>query len=285
MYACALGNIYTFGPTFRAENSNTARHLAEFWMIEPEMAFADLVRAPLPLLGSRWRACLSLLGPGCRWQGRVLLVLSLSLPRLPLQSDDMACAEAYLKHCVRHILEHCAEDLAFFDSMVEKGLLQRWAWAGWIVMAVCSFQVARRRTRQSPSIPASSAPTSSSRASSTRTRSTRASSAGLSATQGCTLTLTLPLHLPALRHHRLRDVAEKPFATITSTEAIDLLIKSGKKFEYPVSWGLDMQSEHERCAADRASWLCPAAAAVCLAGAEVPGCVPGGVAPRACAPT
>lgn len=82
MYACALGNVYTFGPTFRAENSNTARHLAEFWMIEPEMAFADL-------------------------------------------NDDMACAEAYLKHCVAHVLQHCQEDLAFFDGMVEKGLIQR----------------------------------------------------------------------------------------------------------------------------------------------------------------
>lgn len=82
MYSCALGDIYTFGPTFRAENSNTARHLAEFWMIEPEMAFADL-------------------------------------------ADDMACAEAYLKFCVKYIMEHCEEDLAFFDSMVEKGLLQR----------------------------------------------------------------------------------------------------------------------------------------------------------------
>jgi aspartyl/asparaginyl-tRNA synthetase len=82
MYSTALGDIYTFGPTFRAENSNTARHLAEFWMIEPEIAFADL-------------------------------------------ADDMACAEAYLKFCVKYILEKCAEDLAFFDSMVEKGLLQR----------------------------------------------------------------------------------------------------------------------------------------------------------------
>lgn len=82
MYSCALGNIYTFGPTFRAENSNTARHLAEFWMIEPEMAFADL-------------------------------------------SDDMACAEAYLKHCVNHLLKHCGEDLQFFEANYEKGLIKR----------------------------------------------------------------------------------------------------------------------------------------------------------------
>ncbi|GBF89590.1 asparaginyl-tRNA synthetase [Raphidocelis subcapitata] len=116
MYACAMGDIYTFGPTFRAENSNTARHLAEFWMIEPEIAFADL-------------------------------------------EDDMACAEAYLKHCTRHILKHCEEDLAFFESM---------------------------------------------------------------------------------------DVVNKPFATVTYTEAVRLLIASGHKFDYPVSWGLDLQSEHER---------------------------------------
>lgn len=73
MYATALGDIYTFGPTFRAENSNTSRHLAEFWMIEPELAFADL-------------------------------------------SDDMACAEAYLKHCVRYILEVSEHRSAFWRS-------------------------------------------------------------------------------------------------------------------------------------------------------------------------
>lgn len=126
MYACALGDVYTFGPTFRAENSNTARHLAEFWMIEPEMAFADL-------------------------------------------QDDMACAEAYLKHCVKYILDNCQEDLVFFDSIVEKGLIRR-----------------------------------------------------------------------------LQDVLEKPFATVTYTEAVKLLEESGKKFDFPVSWGLDLQSEHER---------------------------------------
>ncbi|KAF6256714.1 hypothetical protein COO60DRAFT_1271722, partial [Scenedesmus sp. NREL 46B-D3] len=126
MYASALGDIYTFGPTFRAENSNTSRHLAEFWMIEPELAFADL-------------------------------------------ADDMACAEAYLKHCVRYIMEHCPEDLAFFDSMVEKGLLAR-----------------------------------------------------------------------------LQDVLDRPFATVTYSEAIKLLLASKKQFEYPVAWGIDLQSEHER---------------------------------------
>lgn len=80
--ACALSDVYTFGPTFRAENSNTSRHLAEFWMIEPEMAFADL-------------------------------------------EDDMECAESYLRYTIRYLLEHCAEDLEFFDSFIEKGLLER----------------------------------------------------------------------------------------------------------------------------------------------------------------
>lgn len=80
--ACALSDVYTFGPTFRAENSNTSRHLAEFWMIEPEMAFADL-------------------------------------------SDDKECAESYLQFVLKYVLEHCAEDLAFFDAFIEPGLLQR----------------------------------------------------------------------------------------------------------------------------------------------------------------
>jgi asparaginyl-tRNA synthetase len=80
--ACALGNIYTFGPTFRAENSNTSRHLAEFWMIEPEMAFADL-------------------------------------------KDNMACAEVYLKFLIQYVLKHCPQDMEFFDSLIEKGLIQR----------------------------------------------------------------------------------------------------------------------------------------------------------------
>jgi asparaginyl-tRNA synthetase len=81
IYACAMRDVYTFGPTFRAENSNTSRHLAEFWMVEPELAFADLV-------------------------------------------DDMDCAEAYLKHCLLHVLEHCDEDLAFFEENISKDNLR-----------------------------------------------------------------------------------------------------------------------------------------------------------------
>lgn len=80
--ACALSDVYTFGPTFRAENSNTSRHLAEFWMIEPEMAFANL-------------------------------------------ADDMECAESYLQFVVKHVLENCMEDLVFFESFIEPGLIQR----------------------------------------------------------------------------------------------------------------------------------------------------------------
>jgi len=130
IYACALSDVYTFGPTFRAENSNTSRHLAEFWMIEPEMAFADL-------------------------------------------TADMECAENYLKYCVRYALDHCAEDLAFFDQFIENGLLQR-----------------------------------------------------------------------------LKNMVAEPFARLTYTEAVEILKKAPKAFEFPVSWGTDLQSEHERYLAE-----------------------------------
>ncbi len=130
-FACALSDIYTFGPTFRAENSNTARHLAEFWMIEPEMAFADIV-------------------------------------------DNMDCAEAYLKFTLSYVLNHCAEDMAFFDAFVEKGVIER-----------------------------------------------------------------------------IRHVIETPFVRLTYTEAIDILKKSGHPFQFPVEWGCDLQSEHERYLAEQ----------------------------------
>jgi asparaginyl-tRNA synthetase len=125
-YALALDRVYTFGPTFRAENSNTRRHLAEFWMIEPEMAFADL-------------------------------------------SDNADLAEDYVKYLVHHVLEECGDDLAFFNQWVDKELLTT-----------------------------------------------------------------------------LESVAERPFHRVTYTEAVDLLENSGETFEYPVGWGLDLQSEHER---------------------------------------
>lgn len=128
--ACALSDIYTFGPTFRAENSNTSRHLAEFWMIEPELAFADL-------------------------------------------KADMECAESYLKFCVTYVLEHCTEDLQFFDQFIEKGLLKR-----------------------------------------------------------------------------LQNVAGSPFAHLSYTQAIAILKKAPKTFEFPVEWGTDLQSEHERYLAE-----------------------------------
>jgi asparaginyl-tRNA synthetase len=126
LYACALGNIYTFGPTFRAENSNTRRHLAEFWMIEPEMAFADL-------------------------------------------NDDAQLAEDYLKYLFSYVLKHCREDLEFFNQRIAKGLIER-----------------------------------------------------------------------------LTTLATAPFQRITYTEAIAILEASGSAFDYPVKWGIDMQSEHER---------------------------------------
>ena len=125
-YACALGDIYTFGPTFRAENSNTRRHLSEFWMIEPEMAFADL-------------------------------------------QDDAALAEALLKHTFTAVLQRCGDDLAFFEQRVQPGLTAR-----------------------------------------------------------------------------LERLAGSTFRTLTYTEAIALLEKSGKAFEFAPHWGMDMQSEHER---------------------------------------
>lgn len=128
--ACALSDIYTFGPTFRAENSNTSRHLAEFWMIEPEMAFADL-------------------------------------------TTNMECAENYLKYCIQYLLEHCREDLEFFDKFIENGLMQR-----------------------------------------------------------------------------LQHTASSSFAHIPYTEAIDILQKAPRPFEFPVSWGIDLQSEHERYLAE-----------------------------------
>jgi asparaginyl-tRNA synthetase len=125
-YACALGNIYTFGPTFRAENSNTRRHLAEFWMVEPEMAFADI-------------------------------------------NDDADLAEEYLKSLFNCVLNFCAEDLEFFNARIDKTLLE---------------------------------------------------------------TLT--------------GLADCKFERISYTEAVDILEKSGEKFEYPVKWGLALQAEHER---------------------------------------
>ncbi len=125
-YAMAFKNIYTFGPTFRAENSNTTRHAAEFWMIEPEIAFADL-------------------------------------------QDDMMLAESMLKYVISYVLEHAPDEMAFFNSFVDNGLLDR-----------------------------------------------------------------------------LHNVVENEFARVTYTEAVNILTKHNHKFEYKVSWGCDLQTEHER---------------------------------------
>lgn len=125
-YAMAFKNIYTFGPTFRAENSNTTRHAAEFWMIEPEIAFADL-------------------------------------------KDDMMLAESMLKYVISYVLENAPEEMAFFNKFVDKGLIER-----------------------------------------------------------------------------LNHVVESEFGRVTYTEAIELLEKNNDKFEYKVSWGCDLQTEHER---------------------------------------
>ncbi len=125
VYASALGRVYTFGPTFRAENSNTSRHLAEFWMVEPEAAFFDL-------------------------------------------KDNMDLAEAFLKRIATDVLQHCQEDLKFFQERIEKTVIQT-----------------------------------------------------------------------------LEGIANQQFHRLSYTEAVELLQKSGKKFEFPVEWGHDLQSEHE----------------------------------------
>ncbi len=126
IFACALGKVYTFGPTFRAENSNTTRHLAEFWMVEPEMAFFEL-------------------------------------------TDNMDLAEAFLKRICKDVLERCPEDVQFFKDRIE------------------------------PTVPAT-----------------------------------------------LEGIVNSKFVRLSYTEAIDILLKSGKTFEFPVAWGNDLQAEHER---------------------------------------
>lgn len=125
-YAMAFRNIYTFGPTFRAENSNTARHAAEFWMIEPEMAFAEL-------------------------------------------KDNMEVAEAMLKYIIKYVLAECPDEIAFFNERIDKGLIER-----------------------------------------------------------------------------LEAVANSNFGVVTYTEAVEMLKKAPVEFEYPVEWGVDLQTEHER---------------------------------------
>lgn len=125
-YAMAFRNIYTFGPTFRAENSNTTRHAAEFWMIEPEMAFADL-------------------------------------------EDNMEVAEGMLKYVIRYVLEHAPEEMAFFNNFIDKGLLDR-----------------------------------------------------------------------------LNNVVNSEFGRVTYTEAVKILEEHNDQFDYKVSWGCDLQTEHER---------------------------------------
>ena len=124
--ALAFRNVYTFGPTFRAENSYTGRHASEFWMIEPKIAFADL-------------------------------------------EDNMELAEDMVKYIINYVLEHCPEEMEFFNAFVDKGLLER-----------------------------------------------------------------------------LHNIVNSDFIRITYTKAVELLLESGQKFEYPVEWGIDLQTEHER---------------------------------------
>ena len=125
-YALAFRNIYTFGPTFRAENSHTGRHASEFWMIEPEISFADL-------------------------------------------NDNMELAESMIKYIINYVLENAPEEMQFFNSFVDKGLIER-----------------------------------------------------------------------------LNKIVAADFGKVTYTEAVELLKKSGKEFQYPVEWGIDLQTEHER---------------------------------------
>ncbi|MBU3145706.1 asparagine--tRNA ligase [Clostridium sp. CF012] len=125
-FALAFRSVYTFGPTFRAENSNTTKHAAEFWMIEPEIAFADL-------------------------------------------NDDMKLAEDMMKYIIKYVMENAPEEMEFFNSFVDKGLIER-----------------------------------------------------------------------------LNSVVNAEFGRVTYTEAVDILQKSGKEFQYPVTWGCDLQTEHER---------------------------------------
>jgi asparaginyl-tRNA synthetase len=126
IFACSVGECYTFGPTFRAENSNTTRHLAEFWMVEPEMPFYDL-------------------------------------------TDNMELAEAFIRHVISAVLDRCGDDMEFFNQRIDKTVLET-----------------------------------------------------------------------------LKNITENDFIRLPYTEAIDLLLQSGQTFEYPVEWGCDLQSEHER---------------------------------------
>src|SRR5579871_2986320 len=136
IFACALGKVYTFGPTFRAENSNTSRHLAEFWMVEPEMAFYDL-------------------------------------------EDNMNLAEAFLKRIVQDTLDRCGEDMQFFKERIEPTAIST-----------------------------------------------------------------------------LEGIIQSKFRRLSYTEAVDILLRSGEKFEFPVAWGSDLQAEHERYLTEK-KFQCP----------------------------
>jgi asparaginyl-tRNA synthetase len=135
-FCCGLGNVYTFGPTFRAENSNTPRHLAEFWMIEPEMAWCDL-------------------------------------------TGNMTLAEEFLKRIIKDVMERCVEDMKFFAERIDKELFGR-----------------------------------------------------------------------------LENVLDNPFQRVPYTEAIEILTRSGQTWEFPVAWGNDLQSEHERYLTEK-HFKCP----------------------------